>query len=165
MRRIHGLLSCSLVVIVAALVTSAAAAAETGVLPTPGDVSVASGAGKFVSRNGLTVKSTSDEGELKFTNDKHGTFDFLALGFTGVFGIKCTGEKDTSAGSILMEGTFDVVTLTSTETVPHGVVLTPTETHFRLRWRRKCDARAPCRAYQSRRRGRHHDLRPDWWRE
>lgn len=165
MRLICNRLGGFLVVMVAVLAASASAVAESGILPRPGTIGVTSGGAKFVFKNGLTVKFTSDEGTHEYTSDKAGRFDILLLNATGLLGVKCTGEKDTTAGSILMFGTFAIVKLTSTEPVPHGIVYSPTETKFRLWWYRICVSRTPRRTNRSCWRSRNDDLRTERWRE
>jgi hypothetical protein len=52
---------------------------------------------------GVSAKCVSGEGTTTTVKNWHFTFDFLFLG-CNVGGFKCTGSKDTTAGSILWKG-------------------------------------------------------------
>jgi hypothetical protein len=66
-----------------------------------------SGAGTLETVGGKTVKCTSSTSTGEATGPKLGRFDILLLGCESS-GIKCTGLKDTTAGSVLVKGTFHI---------------------------------------------------------
>jgi hypothetical protein len=69
-----------------------------------------SGAGTLETVGGKVVKCTSDTSTGEVTAPRLGKFDVLFLGCESS-GIKCTGLKDTTTGSVLVKGTFHIRTL------------------------------------------------------
>jgi hypothetical protein len=109
MRSVKALFALFVAVVAAGLALSAtASAAEIGVLPAS-SFTVTSGAGKFVSKNGLTLSASTDKGSGEFAEGKDnlGTFKVTFEKVKGPVACVATGLSDTS-GNVSVSGTFHV---------------------------------------------------------
>jgi hypothetical protein len=117
MQRLKLLVAALMAVFALGAMVSATASAEElpnflplGTAANPVTFTDKSGKGTIETVGGKTISCTSDTSTGEVTGPRLGKFDVLFLGCESS-GIKCTGLKDTTTGSVLLKGTFHIRTL------------------------------------------------------
>src|SRR6185312_5623726 len=78
---------------------------------------------------GIAVKCPSSEGSLTYESSTKGSFDDLHLGCTAG-GFKCTGLTDSTAGSILVKGAWEVLAFKEGASLKLALVYVLSPVHF-----------------------------------